>query len=204
MVLGRLRKSYERIMMPMGRVLSQIGLTPNSITVISVLVSVVACYFFFIQNLILGVIFTVLTGVVDMFDGAIARATNGGTRFGAVFDHVLDRYAEYFIIFGIILGGYIDWWIGLFTLFSMIMASFTRAKAESVGGLKSCTVGVAERQEKLLLIIGGAILTYYFPSIVFLNFNIFSIAILLVGILSQITVIQRFNYTWKHQGKSER
>jgi CDP-diacylglycerol--glycerol-3-phosphate 3-phosphatidyltransferase/archaetidylinositol phosphate synthase len=131
-------------------------------------------------------------GVIDMFDGAVARASNRVTRFGATFDHVIDRYAEFFIVIGVILGSYADWLWGVFALFSMLMASFTRAKAESVGGLKSCTVGIAERQEKLLIIIGASIITPLLPTIQILNY-----AMILVGILSSITVIQRLDYTWK-------
>jgi phosphatidylglycerophosphate synthase len=131
-------------------------------------------------------------GVIDMFDGAVARASNRVTRFGATFDHVIDRYAEFFIVIGVILGSYTDWLWGVFALFSMLMASFTRAKAESVGGLKSCTVGIAERQEKLIIIIGASIITPLLPSIQILNY-----AMILVGILSSITVIQRLDYTWK-------
>jgi phosphatidylglycerophosphate synthase len=75
----------------------------------------------------------------------------------------------------------------------MLMASFTRAKAESVGGLKACTVGIAERQEKLLIIIGGSFLLFVYSQS--LNY-----AIIIVGILSHITVLQRLHYTWVQTG----
>jgi len=71
-----------------------------------------------------------------------------------------------------------------------LMASFTRAKAESVGGLKSCTVGIAERQEKLIIIIAGSLLTLYFTQALLY-------AIIVVGIISHFTVAQRLEYTWK-------
>jgi phosphatidylglycerophosphate synthase len=130
-----------------------------------------------------------------MFDGAVARATGKTTRFGAVMDHVLDRYAEYLIIMGIVLGNYVDWTLGVFALVGMILASFTRAKAESIGGLKSCTVGIAERQEKLIILIVGSLFSIY-------HINALSYAVVLVGILSHFTVIQRLQYTWK-QTKGE-
>jgi len=125
-----------------------------------------------------------------MFDGAVARATGKTTRFGAVMDHVLDRYAEYLIIMGIVLSNYVDWILGVFALVGMILASFTRAKAESIGGLKSCTVGIAERQEKLIILIVGSLFSIY-------HVNALSYAVALVGILSHLTVIQRLQYTWK-------
>lgn len=129
------------------------------------------------------------SGFVDMLDGAVARATRSATRFGAVYDHVLDRYAEFAILVGIGLGGFVDWIWVVFALFGMIMASFVRAKAESVGGLKNCTVGVAERQEKLILLLVGSILQPFFSAAL-------PICVLIVGLLSHITVIQRLRYTF--------
>ena len=134
-----------------------------------------------------------------MFDGAVARATGKASPAGAAFDHVLDRYAEFFMIFGIGLSAIVDWWIAMFCIFSMIMASFTRAKAESVGGLSSCTVGIAERQEKLGILLFGVFVTAALPGIAFGGFSLLSICLLLIGVLSQITVIQRLNYTFKSQ-----
>jgi phosphatidylglycerophosphate synthase len=177
-------------MAPVGKILAGSGLTPNMITIISLVTSILSFWFYYQKGLVLGVFFIVLTGVIDMLDGAVARAAGKATRFGAVLDHVLDRYAEYFIITGIVLGGYVDWMWGVFALIGMLMASFTRAKAESVGGLKSCTVGIAERQEKLIIIIAGSLLTLYYPQALLY-------AIVLVGIISHVTVAQRLEYTWR-------
>jgi CDP-diacylglycerol--glycerol-3-phosphate 3-phosphatidyltransferase/archaetidylinositol phosphate synthase len=163
-------------------------------TALSLIISTGATYFYATKEPLLGAFFIVMTGVVDMFDGAIARATRKTTRFGTTLDHVTDRYAEYFIMFGIILGKYTPWLWGMFTLFGMLMASFTRAKAESVGGLASCTVGIAERQEKFLLLIGGSLLS------VVVTQPVLNYAVILVGILSHITVGQRLHYAWIQTG----
>ncbi len=176
-------------MQPLGRVVGRSGLTPNMITTLSLLISVGASIAYAWKLPILGAAGLVVSGFVDMLDGAVARATGSATRFGAVYDHVLDRYAEFAVLLGIGLGGLTDWVWVVFALFGMIMASFVRAKAESVGGLKSCTVGIAERQEKLLILIIGSLLapwiTFSLPA-----------AVILTGILSHVTVIQRLHYTF--------
>ena len=192
-MFGRLREKYQQIIAPAGRMLSKIGISPNMMTLLSLLVGALACYAYAVKRPFEGALLIIFMGVLDMFDGAIARAANRVTRFGATFDHVIDRYAEFLIVLGMILGGYVEWLWGFFTLFSMLMASFTRAKAESVGGLKSCTVGIAERQEKLLIMIGASFLISFYSQI--LNY-----AVILVGILSSITVVQRLAYTWKETG----
>jgi len=129
------------------------------------------------------------SGFVDMLDGAVARATGSATRFGAVYDHVLDRYAEFAVLLGIGVGGFVDWIWVVFALFGMVMASYARAKAESVGGLKRCTVGIAERQEKLILLLVGSILQPLFSLAL-------PICVFVVGVLSHVTVIQRLRYTF--------
>jgi phosphatidylglycerophosphate synthase len=162
-------------------------------TITSLFVAIASTYAYILKMPIAAALLIILTGVIDMFDGAIARTTGRVTKFGATLDHVIDRYAEFFIIIGITYAGYTTWVSGLFTLFGMLMASFTRAKAESVGGLKACTVGIAERQEKLLIIIGGSFLLFVYSQS--LNY-----AIIIVGILSHITVLQRLHYTWVQTG----
>lgn len=221
-------------MMPVGKALARTGITPNMITGLTVLVALVSAWFFAMGDLLVGLLVMILTVVLDMFDGAVARAAGLTSKFGATFDHTLDRYAEYLFMLGLMLGpigatsipwwsageSFVPWFWGFFTLFGMIMASFARAKAESVGGMESCTVGIAERQEKLILQIAGILLLaipstniwidLLTPIPALLEFfvmlditNILTICIVIVGILSHITVAQRLRYAKKMIGASE-
>ena len=192
-MLGRLRRQYEKFMEPIGRSLGKIGLSPNVLTIISALLGCLAGYLFYVKQPIMGVLAIIAVGITDMFDGAVARATGRVTRFGGVLDHVLDRYAEFAIIMGMMLGGYIEPLWALFALFGMVMASYVRAKAESIGGLKSCTVGLMERQEKLILLMTGGILVLWFSYAL----NIMAI---ILGVLSHITAMHRLLYTYKQTG----
>jgi CDP-diacylglycerol--glycerol-3-phosphate 3-phosphatidyltransferase/archaetidylinositol phosphate synthase len=204
-------------MMPVGRALAKTGITPNMITGLTVLVALVTAYIFYLGDLILGLVLMIFTVVLDMFDGAVARAANLASPFGATLDHTLDRYAEWLFMLGLMIGPgastvkYIPWFWGFFSLFGMLMASFARAKAESVGGMDSCTVGIAERQEKLLLIAIGilllnvniadgwmgysALVPTFFIAIELTN--ILALCVAIVGLLSHITVIQRLAYARK-------
>ena len=189
-MLDRFRMRYETAMRPLGKRLGKIGLKPNTITTISLLVSCLAAVAYAFRMPLVGALGILGSGFIDMLDGAVARATKSATRFGAVYDHVLDRYAEFAILLGIGIGGLVDWIWVIFALFGMVMASFVRAKAESVGGLKSCTVGIAERQEKLMLLLVGSILQPLF------SFALL-ICVFVVGVLSHVTVVQRLRYTFK-------
>ncbi|MHA2082753.1 MAG: CDP-alcohol phosphatidyltransferase family protein, partial [Candidatus Thorarchaeota archaeon] len=188
-MLGSLRERYQRVMMPIGKAIARTGITPNMITGLTVLVALVSAWFFAMGDLLVGLLFMILTVVMDMFDGAVARAAGLVSKFGATFDHTLDRYAEYLFMLGLMIGPisavtipwwpyvvgdtFIPWFWGFFTLFGMIMASFARAKAESVGGMENCAVGIAERQEKLILTIAGILLLALPTNNIWIDFLLF-------------------------------
>ena len=102
-MFGKLREKYQKTIAPIGIILSKTGISPNLITLISLLVSILSCYLFWLGKPVESALLIILMGVIDMFDGAVARASNRVTRFGATLDHVIDRYAEFFIVIGVIL-----------------------------------------------------------------------------------------------------
>lgn len=189
-MFGKLRARYEKAMQPIGRLLGKSGVTPNTISTVSLLLAVLACLAYARRAPVLGAIGLLASGAIDMLDGAVARATGKTTKFGAVYDPVLDRYAEFAVLVGIGLGGLADWIWVIFALFGMVMASYVRARAESSGGLATCMVGIAERQEKILLLVLGSFLQ---P---FLSFALLG-CVIIVGILSHITAGQRLYFTFQ-------
>ncbi|UCD17012.1 MAG: CDP-alcohol phosphatidyltransferase family protein [Candidatus Zixiibacteriota bacterium] len=186
------REFYERSTPGLGRLCLKLGFTPNMLTGISFLSAIISGIFFWTGNVIWGVIWMLVNAITDMLDGATARAGNMGTTFGAILDHVSDRYGEFFILAGITMSGLVHPGWGLFALFGMIIASYTRAAAESMGKIENCAVGFMGRLEKFLLIIVGAMLEYYFAGTHWLE-----IALIAVGASSYITSVQRLIYTHK-------
>ena len=196
-----LRIHYEDMLAPVGRFLARSGISPNAVSILAVLVSVASCFAFADGSIVFGLLFMAIACWMDMLDGSIARAKGQATRFGQVFDHTLDRYAEFFFLLGILAGGYVDGgWI-LFTLFGMTMASFVRAKAESVDSKINCSVGIAERKEKLFTLAFGASLQYFYENdfleIWKFSFNPLTAAVVIVGVLSHISALQRLKYAKK-------
>jgi len=178
-------------MQPVGRSLGKIGLTPNVISTLSLIVAILAAVAYGVREPVLGALGLLISGVIDMLDGAVARATGSVTRFGAVYDPVLDRYAEFAVLFGMGFGRLVAWTWVVFCLCGMVMASYTRARAESAGRLDSCRVGIAERQEKLILLIIGSALQPFSDLAL-------PLSVLIVGTLSHITVLQRLHFTFTH------
>ena len=189
------RAFYERYSLGLGRACVALGFKPNYLTAISFIFAIVSGIFFWKAEIWLGVLFMLLTSFADMLDGATARAGGCGTVFGGILDHVSDRYGEFFILAGIALSGLVHPGWALFALFGMIIASYTRAAAESIGKIENCAVGFMGRLEKFTLIILGAILENYHP-----NGRWLEISLIIVGISSYITSIQRLIFTRKLLG----
>lgn len=188
-MLARLRPFYNQFVVPLGKFSASIGLTPDFWTLFSLLISMFAAYLLSMGLFWWGLAAVLVMFAADALDGATARATGCSSRFGTVLDHSIDRYAEFFVIGGLLVGGWISPLLAMFTASGVVMASYVRAKAESAGGLQNCTVGIAGRAEKLFLTYGAIIL---------MGLGIFSAAEVLlwiVGIISHITAIQRLLYT---------
>jgi CDP-diacylglycerol--glycerol-3-phosphate 3-phosphatidyltransferase/archaetidylinositol phosphate synthase len=135
-----------------------------------------------------------------MLDGSTARAGNLGTVFGGILDHVSDRYGEFFILAGITLSRAVHPGWGLFAMFGMIIASYTRAAAESMGKIENCAVGIMGRMEKFIAIMVGAVLESYFPVGTWPRSGWLELALIIVGVSSFITAVQRLVYARKLLG----
>lgn len=199
----RKRQIYEEYSLVLGKMCLKLGLTPNVLTLLSLACAVVSGWFFWQDQMLLGVVMMLATAFTDMLDGSTARAGNLGTVFGGIFDHVLDRYGEFFILAGITMSGAVHPGWGLFALFGMLIASYTRAAAESMGKLENCAVGIMGRLEKFLLIMGGAVTEHWLPVGNWPKGGWLELALIIVGVTSTITAIQRLVYTRKMLGNKK-
>lgn len=191
------RQAYEKNSQILGRICVKLGFKPNYISLVSLLCAIGAGYVLWKGQFIWGVVLIGATSLTDMLDGATARAGNMGTTFGGILDHVLDRYAEFFILSGILLSGKVHPVWPIFAVFGMIMASYSRKAAESIGKIESAEVGWVGRLEKFIVIIIGLILGAFLPETEFIGLKLLEIALLFVGVVSHITAIQRMIYAKK-------
>lgn len=180
------RQVYEEHTVRIGRIVARFGLTPNQLTLLSLVPAVGSAYFYYSNRELLGALFLVITLAFDVFDGAVARFLNKKTGFGSVLDASVDRYCEFIILLGIMLGGLAESWIVFFCFAGMIMASYVRARIESKG-VSAMSVGLMERIQKMIIILAGSLLfSVYQDSL--------NIALVAVGFLSFVTSGQRLLY----------
>lgn len=185
-MLNQLRPYFRKYINPIAR---KISINPNILTIIGLIISFFAAYMFAVENLLLGAILIILSGFMDVIDGAVARNHFSPTKFGGILDSTADRFSDAFILIGLIYGGYVNWIFGILALHASLSVSYVRARAE-VEGIK-CDVGIAERAERIFIILAGVILTLIF------KINIVEIAVIIVMILGYFTVLQRIIHSWK-------
>lgn len=163
-----------------------VGVNPNTLTVLGLLISIVAAIFFAIGEVLAAGSLLLLSGLFDVLDGAVARENGRTTRFGGFLDSVCDRFADAAVLIGAMYGGltsfppFPDWFLGSLAIVGSLMVSYTRARAEAAGAAAS--VGIGERAVRMVILILGAFL------------NMVNWAVLLVIVLSFITVFQRIEF----------
>lgn len=217
-----------KIIDPLVRGMVKIGITPNFITATGLVLNIVACVVFIYGAINSergdfslvgwGGAIILFAGLFDMMDGQVARIGKMSSKYGALFDSVLDRYSELIVLFGIcyylILQGY--FFSSLFAFVALIgsmMVSYIRARAEGLG--IECKGGFMQRPERVITIGLGAMacgIVNHFTGefkiyLSFLSFPVLeSVSVLVlplvfVAVFSNITAIGRLNHCRKELQK---
>ncbi len=186
-----------KIIEPLGDFLVRLNINPNAFTTAGFSISVFAGYSFATGSLRLGGIFVFLSGLFDILDGKIARASNQVTRFGALYDSTLDRYAEMFVYFGIAYyfisqDMFISSLASCIALGGSVMVSYVRARAEGLGF--SCKVGIFQRPERIATMGTAALIHEY----------ALSVGMVVLAIMTNFTAFQRIYYIYSQEnGKKD-
>jgi CDP-diacylglycerol--glycerol-3-phosphate 3-phosphatidyltransferase len=190
-----LQNRFINLLSPLVRLISKWGLSPNSFTVAGVILTAAGTGAFLAGFIRLAGICILLGGLCDTLDGLLARTTGRATRFGALLDSTVDRYAEFIMFSGIAAYFFFidDYGTAAGTLLALggsFMVSYTRARAESLGF--DAKGGFMQRPERIVLIGSGAII----------HLNALILAIWLVAFFANFTALQRIRCAYK-QDSSE-
>lgn len=190
------RASVSRVTDPIGAWLVKIGLTPNAMTVIGTVGAVAGSIWFFPRGELLTGTFVVWGfAMLDLLDGAMARAKGNGTKFGAVLDSSCDRIADG------TLGAAVAWYclavaqnmmLGVAALICLVsgqVISYVKARAEASG--LHADVGIVERAERLIItLVGTGLVGLGVPYAL-------HVALWGLAVLSVVTVFQRLVAVWQ-------
>jgi phosphatidylglycerophosphate synthase len=199
-LLGRYLRHYIMwVLGPWERGLVRWRVTPNALTFASFVVACASAIFFALGNFGAGGWLYLLTGILDILDGRIARATGMVTKGGAFFDSVMDRYAE-LVVFGGLAVYYRHSWALYITLLASlgsVMVSYTRARGEALG--VEVNIGTMQRPERLfyLGVISGLapIVETLFGHGALPPFVPVVVALALLGASANVTAIRRISHT---------
>src|SRR5438128_5613912 len=179
--------------------LTRTRITPNALTTAGVSLCLAASVVVLFENrnewlfYWAGALLFVVGSILDILDGALARAGGKTTPFGAFLDSTTDRIGE-----GAMLGAIAlvfhrhDRPVALALAFAAVAGSFlvsyTRARAEALG-LRG-DVGIGSRAERAVVITGGLVLA---PISIWLLVG----AIALLAATAWLTVVQRILHVRK-------
>ena len=186
---GNFRKGVDKVLDPIGVLLSRIGVTANALTATGIVIAGIGSVFIGQGRLFLGFIFLILTGLPDALDGAVAKASGTSSVRGAFLDSVSDRVTDILLFCGI------AWYLAsnepgrimmlpVAVMGAAMLISYQRAKAESLGF--DAKGGIMERAERFVVLALGLLIS-----------DILIPVLWVMLILTLITAIQRFIKVWK-------
>jgi CDP-diacylglycerol--glycerol-3-phosphate 3-phosphatidyltransferase len=187
---GRLRSQVDAAVKPIGNSIRKAGISADMITATGIVMAFAAAIAIGAGALQLGFVLLVLTGIPDLLDGAVAKASGKSSLRGAFFDSVSDRLTD-----GLLFGG-IAWflsasgeptWIVMLPVAGYVTASivsYIRAKADALGF--DARGGLVERAERIILLAIGLL---FEPVLI--------PVLILIIVLNVITAGQRFVKVWR-------
>ncbi len=194
MLSERLREWTQGIRAPIGRALGGLGISPNGLTVLGYLVSLLVAYVLATGRLQAGGVLVALAALFDALDGTVARAMGRTSTFGAFFDSVMDRFSEATVLFGLFLwyshiGARTELALIYVTIVGSLMVSYARARAEGLG--MQCKVGLLTRFERVALLVIGLVIRRV------------SLALWVMAVLTNFTALQRTYHVWRYAEQRE-
>jgi archaetidylinositol phosphate synthase len=200
-VLTKLKLKVQQMLSSEAKAAHKIGLTPNIVTLAGFALAFLAAVAYAVTTqeqplwLLVAVILLMASGFCDTLDGILARTYQQASAFGGFLDSLLDRYADAFVLSGLIISGLCNLIVGLAAVASSFMVSYTRARAEATG-IKMESIGIAERPERIIILAAASIVAIFW-------LQALNIGAAIIAVLATVTVIQRGLHVYKVLKKRE-
>ncbi|MBD0860580.1 CDP-alcohol phosphatidyltransferase family protein [Gordonia sp. zg691] len=141
-----------------ARPLARIGITPNVVTVLGVVVTAVALCLTLLGGgwPAIGAVVIVFAALLDGIDGAIAAQTGTASRWGRVYDTLADRCSDLMLAAIVVIVG-APMWTGVTIAVLTLLLESTRATAQVIGMNGPGAVTVWERPSRVILAVIAAL-----------------------------------------------
>ncbi|MDO5844403.1 MAG: CDP-alcohol phosphatidyltransferase family protein [Methanocorpusculum sp.] len=211
MNITSLRSKLTGWMNPFMRLMALTGMTPNQITFLSFIFGIGAAVCYFYTAFILGSVLLIISGILDLTDGSVARITNKKSDFGAIIDWIVDKYVDGIVLLAVGLSGIqiisqfagtsrtLDMAIVGLAVIGSIMNTFIKPVTYAEIGY-TCKedgkisdplegVGFFGRPETMIVLIAGGL------------FGFMWLAIIIIAVCTNLSALQRIWYLWRKHGE---
>ena len=189
-MLSRWARTWDsKLLAPLVLTLARWHVTPNWLTVLSLIVVVVSGILLMLgQRLTAGLVFW-LGVVLDGLDGELARATRGESRAGAFLDSICDHCGDFAVSLGLLIyvfnqGQPITAMLIIAALFGSMLGSQIRSRAGMLG-IDTKDIGFFTRFERASILGGGLLVDQIL------------LALAALAILNNFSALQRLYFTWR-------
>jgi len=197
----KIRVYWDKRMAPVGRFIGRSRISPNAVTVLGLVVQIGVAYLILEGAFVAAGLLAVVAAGFDVLDGAVAKARGLVSKFGAFLDSTTDRLADalYFLPIAWLyavdpdIPAHDERWVAVLALVTLVlsfMVSYVKARAEGLGF--ECKVGLAERAERVGIVVLGLLL------------DAVPIALAVLAAASLVTVIQRIAHVYRQAAATSR
>ncbi len=201
------RPCFMKYLEPVAEVFVRLKITPNQISLLSLLAGISCAVLFLQREFLLGSVALLVSAIFDLIDGSVARKTGAHTDFGAVFDWIVDKYVDALVILGIGLSGIAiisqyyavppgtDFGIVALAIIGSLMNTFIKPVVYAEIGYREKVegkiddplegVGFFGRPETFLFLILGGVSGFIWVSV------------LIIAVCTNLSAIQRIMYLYR-------
>ncbi|NLV26450.1 MAG: CDP-alcohol phosphatidyltransferase family protein [Methanomicrobiales archaeon] len=201
------RYRFIRYLEPIADICRKAGLSPNTITIFSIISGITCAYCYIMHNFIAGSLLLLISAILDLVDGSVARMTRRETPFGAVFDWIADKYVDTIVLLGVGLSGISivsdifsisptwDFGIVALAIIGSMMNTFIKPVTYAEIGFSERKdgkiddplegIGFFGRPETVLVLILGGLTGFI------------SISVIIIAVCTNLSAIQRIIYLYQ-------
>jgi archaetidylinositol phosphate synthase len=202
--LDQYRSTAKRALDPFVSLSVRLGLTPNAVSVVALLLAAAAGVAFGLASgnrllYLAGAVLVFCNGVLDLLDGELARELGTDSKAGDLLDHVLDRYADVFLLVGL-SAGVGRYALGLAAVTGVLLTSYLGTQAQAVG-LDRVYGGLVGRADRLVIIgLVGAAAAFLSPTVAagpLGRLGLVGGLLVFFAVVGHLTAMQRFYHSYR-------
>jgi archaetidylinositol phosphate synthase len=207
MNITALRPRFLRFIRPIAAAFGRLGITPNQISVLALIAGIACAYLYYRGDFVIGSVLLLVSAVLDLVDGSVARQMNSQTKFGAVFDWIVDKYVDALVLLGVGLSGIAiisrflpvpaiaDMGVVAFAIIGSLMNTFIKPVVYAEIGFQTRVdgkiddplegIGFFGRPETFLVLLIGGLTGFIWASVI------------VIAVCTNLSAVQRVLYLYR-------